>query len=126
ARFRQAAIEVNQAFLDAYQTALDPVCGRAGNPRWKRLIPLLFTRLIRCHGIDAKLRLFNREQWIPARWTELHQLFLRAAELRVERRPVTLDKSNPFAAPRTAEQEYVYALLIQQLDTGNLTPAELQ
>ena len=126
ARFRQAAIEVNQSFIDAYQTALDPACGRAGQLRWKPLIPLLFTRLIRCHGIDAKLRLFNREQWIPARWTELHQLFLRATELRVESVPVTLDKSDPFAASRSAEQEYVYVLLIAQLDTGNLSPAELQ
>lgn len=127
ARFRQTAVEVNQAFLNAYQRALDPVCKNAATARWKPLVPLLLARLARCLGIDAKLRLLNHEHWIPARWAELHKVFSRARKLEVHRVPVTLDaKDDPFAPKCTVEQEYIYTLLIHRLDTGNLVPAEFE
>jgi hypothetical protein len=126
ARFRQAAIDANQAFLQAYQAALDPVCACAGQTRWKPLIPLIIIRLVHCLGVDAKLKLFHQEQWIPARWSELHRAFLRATELDIESVPVAAEPAKPLDERRTIEQEYIHALLIHRLDTGNLSAAEIE
>ena len=49
---------------------------------------------------------------------------MRAAELGIDRVPTVLGHG-PNTTQWTVEQEYVYALLIHQLNTGNMTPAEL-
>jgi hypothetical protein len=68
---------------------------------------------------------FRFERWIPAKWMELHQLYLRAVEAGAEREPVALSGASANATRWTVEQEYIYVLLIHQLNTGNLTPPEL-
>jgi len=124
-RVWQAAQEMSQGFVYAYQTALERAVAESANPRWKPAIPQLFARLLHYHGTDAKLRAFRHERWIPARWTNLHQLFARAIELGVPRVAVALPSAGPGAMQWSAEQEYVYALLIQQLNMGSLSPAEI-
>ena len=42
------------------------------------MIPQVFARLLHYHGTDAKLRAFRHERWIPAKWTNLHQLYAKA------------------------------------------------
>ena len=124
-RVWQAAQEMSQGFVYAYQTALERAVAESANPRWKSAIPQLFARLLHYHGTDAKLRAFRHERWIPARWTNLHQLYARAIELGVPRVAVALPSAGPGAMQWSAEQEYVYALLIQQLNMGSLSPAEI-
>jgi hypothetical protein len=121
----QAAQELSQGFVYAYQTGLERALADATNPRWKGAIPQLFTRLLHYHGTDAKLRVFRHERWIPAKWTGLHQLYARAAELGVERLAVALPSAGPGAMHWSSEQEYAYVLLVQQLNTGNLSPSDL-
>jgi len=121
----QAAQEMSQGFVYAYQTALEQAVAERANPRWKPAIPQLFTRLLHYHGTDAKLRAFRHERWIPARWTNLHQLYARAIELGIPRVAVALPSAGPGAMQWSTEQEYVYALLIQQLNMGSLSPAEI-
>jgi hypothetical protein len=121
----QVADDVNRGFVSAYHAALEGALGHCRDRRWRPLIPLLIARLIHFHGIDARLRLFRNERWIPAKWAQLHQLFLRAAELAVERVPTALEGADPLAPRWTVEQEYIYVLLVQQFDTGNLTSADL-
>lgn len=121
----QAAQELSQGFIYAYQSALERALAETPNPRWKSAIPHLFARLLHYHGTDAKLRVFHHERWIPARWIALHQLYARAAELGVERVATSLPSTGAGAMQWTAEQEYTYVLLIHQLNTGNLSPGEL-
>jgi len=121
----QASQEMSQGFIYAYQTALESVLEDPGNPRWKPVIPQLFTRLLHFHGTDAKLRVFRHERWIPAKWLSLHQLYARAGELGVERVQVALPSAGPGAMQWSPEQEYACVLLTHQLNTGNLSPAEL-
>src|SRR5436190_21157835 len=121
----QAAQELSQGFVYAYQASLERALSDAGNPRWKAVMPQIFARLLHFHGTDAKLRVFRHERWIPAKWTGLHQLYARAAELGVNRVAVALPSAGPAAMQWSAEQEYIYALLVQQLNTGNLSPAEI-
>jgi hypothetical protein len=124
-RIWQALQEMSQGFIFAYQTALEQALAQTENPRWKPVVPRLFSRLIHYYGTDAKLRVFRYERWIPAKWMELHQLYLRATELEVERVAVSLTTAGANATQWTIEQEYLYVLLIHQLNTGNLSPAEL-
>ena len=121
----QAAQEMSQGFVYAYQTSLERALADTTNPRWKTVIPQLFARLVLYHGTDAKLRAFRHERWIPAKWIVLHQLYARAVELGIDRMAVALPSSGPGAMHWSTGQEYAYALLIQQLNTGNLTPAEI-
>ena len=101
-RLWQALQEMCQGFIYAYQSSLEHY-----------------------YGTDAKLRVFRYERWIPAKWMELHKLYMRATELGVERVLVAMGSAGPNATHWTIEQEYVFVLLIHQLNTGNLSPAEL-
>ncbi|HET7095845.1 MAG TPA: hypothetical protein VFJ68_00550 [Casimicrobiaceae bacterium] len=121
----QAAQELSQGFVYAYQASLEKALAETGNPRWKALLPQIFARLLHYHGTDAKLRVFRHERWIPAKWTGLHQLYARASELGVDGVAVALPSSGTAAMQWSAEQEYTYVLLVQQLNTGNLTPSEI-
>jgi hypothetical protein len=124
-RFWQAANDVNRGFICAYHAALEGALAHARDRRWQSLLPTVIVRLIHFQSIDAKMRLFHNERWIPARWAQLHQLFLRATELCVERVPAALESTDPLAPRWSAEQEYIHVLLLHRLDTGNLAPAEL-
>jgi len=121
----QVANDVNRGFVFAYRAALEAALANVRDRRWQPLVPMLIARLVHFHGIDAKLRQFRNERWIPAKWAQLHQLFLRAAELGVERVPTALEGADPLAPRWSVEQEYIYVLLLQQFDTGNLTSADL-
>src|SRR5207249_2732336 len=124
-RIWQALWETTQAFMLAYQAALEAALPHAGNARRKAALTRLFVRLVHFHGTDAKLRVFRYERWIPAKWIELHQLYLRASELRCERVAAALAAAGPAAPAWTLEQEYLYVLLVHQLNTGNLSPTEI-
>jgi hypothetical protein len=124
-RLWQAIQQLCQAFIGAYQSSLEDALEQSGNARWAPFVPRLFSRLIHYYGTDAKLRVFRFERWIPARWMDLHRLYIRACELGVERVPVALSGAGANATQWTVEQEYVYALLLHQLNTGNLSPAEI-
>jgi hypothetical protein len=121
----QAAQELSQGFVYAYQASLEKALAEVGNPRWKALLPQIFARLLHYHGTDAKLRVFRHERWIPAKWTGLHQLYARAAEIGVDQVPIALPSAGAAAMQWSAEQEYTYVLLLQQLNTGNLLPSEI-
>lgn len=124
-RLWQAVYELAQGFSFAYQGALEEALSQAGNARWKSLIPMLFTRLTHYAGTDAKLRVYRYERWIPAKWADLHRTFLRATEFGVERTPTSVAGTGANATQWTLEQEYLYTLLVHQLNTGNMTPGEI-
>ena len=124
-RIWQSIYDLSQGFIYAYQTALEETLRQAGNARWKPLAPLLFARLTHYYGTDAKLRVFRFERWIPGKWVELHRTYLRAAELGLDRVAATLGSGGQSTTPWTIEQEYIYVLLIHQLNTGNMSPPQI-
>ena len=124
-RIWQSIYDLSQGFIYAYQTALEEALQQSGNARWKPLVPLLFARLTHYYGTDAKLRVFRFERWIPGKWVELHRTYLRATELGVDRVAATLGNGDQNATPWTIEQEYIYVLLIHQLNTGNMSPPQI-
>jgi hypothetical protein len=124
-RIWQAIYDLTQGFLYAYQTGLEEAVAQGANPRWKPTVPLLFARLLHYYSTDAKLRVFRFERWIPGKWMDLHRTYLRSSELGVDRTPAMLGSAGPNASAWTPEQEYLNVLLIHQLNTGNLSPAQL-
>ena len=124
ARIWQAGFDLAQAFAAAYQTVLEVALGPKSFGTWKPQLPLLFARLVHYCATDAKLRICRHERWIPAKWRELHRLYLRASELGVHRMPTSLEAPNSAARQWTVEQEYIYTMLLHQLNSGNLTPAQ--
>ena len=74
-------------------------------------------------GRDARVRLYRYESWIPGKWAELHQLLSLATSRQIERLPVLLARDRPAT---TIEHQYLMVLVLQLMDTGNLTPRQIE
>ena len=109
-RIWQASFDMSQAFAMSYQTAVDAALAQRDPGRWRPLLPLMLARLVHYHGTDAKLRVFKYERWIPAKWIDLHQAYLRSCELKCDRETAVLPAAGPNAQAWSVEQEYLYVL----------------
>jgi hypothetical protein len=119
----QALFDLAQGLLLCYQAFAREVSNHAQSNKWQSLLPELIARQIIHQGLDAKIRLFRYEQWIPAKWADLHALFQMACSAQIERQPVA---ALPEGALTTIEQEYLRVLVLQLMNSGNLTPRHLE
>ncbi len=119
----QSLFDLTQGFLLCYQAFAREVTDHAQSNKWQSLLPELVARQITHHGLDAKIRLFRYEQWIPAKWSDLHSLFQIACAAQIERQPVAV---LPDGALTTIEQEYLRVLVLHLVNSGNLTPRHLE
>ena len=119
----QAMFDLTQGFLLCYQAFAREVSDHAQSNRWRALLPELIARQIIHHGLDAKIRLYRYEQWIPARWTDLHSLFQVACTMQIERQPIAALADG---ALTTIEQEYLRVLLLQLMNAGNLSARHVE
>jgi len=115
----QALFDLAQAFLVCYQAFARDVTHRSQGGKWKTLLPALVAHQIMQQGLDAKIRLYRYEQWIPARWTDLNALFQSACTAQIERVPVAALADG---TTTTIELEYLRVLLLHLMNTGNLSP----
>ena len=118
----QALFDLSQGFLACYAAFAREASHHAQSNKWQGLLAELLARQIMHHGLDAKVRLFRYEQWIPARWAELHAHFALACSRQIERRPLLADADGDTT---TVEHEYLVALVLQLVNSGNLTPKHL-
>jgi hypothetical protein len=119
----QALFDLAQGLLLCYQAFAREVSKHAQSNKWQSLLPELIARQIIHQGLDAKIRLFRYEQWIPAKWSDLHSLFQMACSAQIERQAVA---ALPEGAMTTIEQEYLRVLVLQLMNSGNLTPRHLE
>jgi len=119
----QALFDLTQGFLLCYQAFAREVADHAQSNKWQSLLPELIARQIVHQGLDAKIRLFRYEQWIPAKWSDLHSLFQMACSAQIERQHVAV---LPDGELTTIEQEYLRVLVLQLMNSGNLTPRHLE
>ena len=117
-----ALFDLTQAFLVAYQSFGAEVTARAAG-KWQQLLPELIARQLVHLGLDAKIRLFRYEQWIPVKWSELHTLFSLACSRKVERQLLTLDSTE---STTTIEHEYLLVLVLQLVHAGNVSAKHLE
>lgn len=119
----QAMFDLTQGLLLCYQAFAREVSDHAQSNRWRALLPELIARQIIHHGLDAKIRLYRYEQWIPARWSDLHSLFQIACSIELERQPIAALADG---ALTTIEQEYLRVLLLQLMNAGNLSARHVE
>jgi hypothetical protein len=119
----QALFDLAQGLLLCYQAFAREVSNHAQSNKWQSLLAELIARQIIHQGLDAKIRLFRYEQWIPAKWSDLHALFQMACSAQIERQAVA---ALPEGAMTTIEQEYLRVLVLQLMNSGNLTPRHLE
>jgi hypothetical protein len=117
-----ALFDLSQAFLLAYQAFGREMPAHMQVARWRELLPELVCRQVMQLGCDARTRLYRYEQWIPAKWAELHNLLSLACSQQIERVGLPV---GPGGATSTVEHEYLLVLLLQLVNAGNLTPRQL-
>ena len=113
-----ALFDLTQAFLAAYSAYARDVSHHAQSAKWQELLPELIGHQILHLGLDARIRLYRYEQWIPAKWAELHGLFTLACSFHCERQPLVLGHGG---TATTIEHEYLLVLLMQLMNAGNIT-----
>ena len=124
-RIWQAAFDLSQGFISAYQAALG---GGAGASRQSALEAARAAALRAAHPL---LRHRRQAPRVPLRALDSREvggaapLYMRAAELGLDRVATRARRTARNTTQWTVEQEYVYVLLIHQLNTGNMSPAEL-
>jgi hypothetical protein len=119
----QALFDLTQGFLLCYQAFEREISQYPQNNKWQLLLPQLIARQIIHQGLDAKIRLYRYERWIPARWVDLHTLFQMACTAQIERQPVAVLAGSVLT---TIEQEYLRVLLLQLMNAGNLSPRHVE
>ena len=119
----QALFDLTQGFLLCYQAFGRDIAGNAQSNKWENLRPELIARQIMHQGLDAKIRLYRYEQWIPARWADLHALFQTACSAQIERVPIG---ALPEGVLTTIEQEYLRVLLLHLMHAGNMSPRHVE
>ena len=119
----QALFDLTQGFLRCYQAFEREISQYPQNNKWQLLLPQLIARQIIHQGLDAKIRLYRYEQWIPARWVDLHAHFQMACTAQIERQPVAVLAGGVLT---TVEQEYLRVLLLQLMNAGNLSPRHVE
>jgi cyclic-di-GMP-binding protein len=117
-----ALFGLTQSFLHTYQSFAREMTDRPQSRRWQELLPELVCRQIVHLALDARVRLFRYEQWIPAKWAELHALMSLACGEQIERRLVALNDSTS----TTIEHEYLRALVLQLMNAGSLTARQVE
>jgi len=115
--------DLTQAFLVAYYAFGREVSHHAQSAKWQQFLPELLCRQIVHMGLDAKIRLYRYEQWIPAKWAELHGLFTLACSRQFERAQLPRGTGG---GTTTIEHEFLVALLLQLMNAGNMTARHLE
>jgi len=118
-----ALFDLTQAFLVTYNAFALEVSMHMQSAKWQQLLPELVGRQIMHLGLDAKVRLYRYEQWIPAKWAELHAHFTLACSRQIERQQLVV---GPNGHATTIEHEYLFALLLQLMNAGNMTARHLE
>jgi hypothetical protein len=118
-----ALFDLTQAFLLCYGAFTREVSAHAASNKWQALLPELLARQIVHLALDAKIRLYRYEQWIPAKWAELHSLFSLACSRQIERQQLALGVDG---GTTTIEHEYLVALMLQLMNSGNLSAKQLE
>jgi hypothetical protein len=125
-RLWHSVFDLVKAFTAAYQLALKAGYPRAGNKRWRAVLPWVLVRLAHFKGIDGKFRLFRYGHWIPAQWREYHELY-EFARMRGWQREQLIYGAGTFSRPGVyLEQEYLKTLLLMRLDSGSFTPDQVE
>jgi hypothetical protein len=124
-RLWRACDDLAHWFAHVYEVIYDGMRAPGYNQKARAELHGVFARLFYYVGVQTRQGLFRYEQWIPGKWRLLHSAYREACEQGVVAEPFALDESTPPAERLSPEQEYVQILLLQRLNTGNLTAQQI-
>jgi hypothetical protein len=123
-RLWQACDRAARGFGHAYERVCEALREEHPDDRTRMILHAAFARLFFYVGLQARLGLFRYERWIPGRWRALHGAYSEACRVGIVAEPFVLDADSP-AQALTPEQEYLQILLLHRLNTGNLSPQQI-
>ena len=112
-------------FAYAYEQVHEGVRNQNDSAKYKAVLPGVFSRMFYYRGVQAKQGLFRYEQWIPAKWRFLHAAYSQAVEAGVADAGFSLVQNAAPADLRSTAQEYIHFLLMQRVNTGNLSVLQI-
>ncbi|MEP7085523.1 MAG: hypothetical protein ABI854_12350, partial [Betaproteobacteria bacterium] len=98
---------------------------RLGSRAALQAVTLVLARIVHFLAWQARLAAYQRSEWIPGRWQQLHRIYRKARAFGVQTHEVP-DLSDPVRQRRTTvESEYVSLLLMWRLASGTLSRTEI-
>ncbi len=91
----------------------------------KALLPGVTARLFHYRGQQGRNALFRYERWMPAKWQGLHAVFQSVLVRGLAHAPFSLLPDGARGDRCSAEQEYLQTLLLQRINTGNLSAPQI-
>ncbi|MEP7083874.1 MAG: hypothetical protein ABI854_03980 [Betaproteobacteria bacterium] len=86
----------------------------------------VFSRMFHYRARQAQLGFLRYEQWIPARWKFLHAAYKVASGQGVSSLPFSLNPNSQPTDRFSVEQEYLWLLLLQRINSGNLSVPQIE
>src|SRR5258706_9535186 len=112
-------------FAYAYEQVYIAIGQQPDRRKYQGLLHGAFSRLFYYRGVQAKQGLFRYEQWIPAKWKFLHKAYKEAQELGIAKTVFSIGPEAPPGEQCSPEHEYIHFLLMQRLNTGNLSVLQI-
>ncbi|MBK9608153.1 MAG: hypothetical protein IPO58_17575 [Betaproteobacteria bacterium] len=126
-RLWHAANDLARWLAYAYEQAGGVAPAREGERKPPQLAaPGIFSRLFYYRGLQARLGLLHYESWIPGNWKILHSAYREACAQGVATQPFAPGGPAEPGDGCSAEQEYLQILLLQRVNSGNLTANQLE
>ncbi|MEO8133463.1 MAG: hypothetical protein ABI831_05780 [Betaproteobacteria bacterium] len=125
-RLWHAADDVARWFAYVYEQLFEGLQDFFLSMKAKGLLPGVASRMFHYRGIQAMQGLFHYERWIPRRWNMLHAAYEVTEARGCAGVPFALFADRPAAEGYSAEEEFLQILLLQRVNTGNLTPLEIE
>ena len=125
-RLWHSVFDLVKAFTAAYQATLKAGYAAGEQKRWKTVLPRVLVRLAHFRSLDGKFRLFRYSHWIASQWRDMHELYEFARMRGWQREPFAFGDGAFGHQGSSLEQEYIRALLLMRLDSGNFTPDQVE
>jgi hypothetical protein len=121
----RACSDLGRAFVVTYERAFTDNLERLGSRAALQTLSLILARIVHFLAWQARLCAYQRADWSPGRWQQLHRMYRKARAFNVQTRDVA-DLSDPVRQRKTTiESEYVSLLLMWRLNSGTLSRTEI-
>jgi len=114
----RGALQISQSFSQTCEGFLDHV-RNASDPAWTAHAPTLLTQLFQHRKVELLLRFFRYKRRSSGLWQQLNLLYRDALDQAL---PETRDSTRQAASE--LEQQYLQALLLDVMNTGQFSPRE--
>lgn len=124
-RLWHAGDDLSRWFVYTYEHLFDASQEFFLAQKAKGVLPGIAARLFHHRWQQSRNGLFRYERWMPAKWQGLHAVFESVLERGFAHAPFALLPDAGRNERCSAEQEYLQTLLVQRINTGNLSVAQI-